>query len=91
MGLGKLYDEDFGATLQTVKGFAWNFPVGGFEGMLGSVVPFHEFLAKSWAASCLSESLCESACDSFCQFSEVEGPRESVRLGLQKEESVHMG
>ena len=63
--MGKFDDEDFGAVLQSVKGFSWDLPVDGVEGMSGPVVPFHEFLAKSWAASCFSESLGDSSCDCF--------------------------
>ena len=51
----KFADKDFGAVLESVKGFAWDLPVDGVEGMLGpAVVPFHEFIAKLWAASCFS-------------------------------------
>ena len=39
--------------------------------MAGPVVPFHEFLAKSWAASCFLESLGESSWDSFTLDSEA--------------------
>ena len=39
--------------------------------MLGPVVPFHEFLAKSRAASYFSDSLGESLCDSFTVDSEA--------------------
>ena len=49
----KFDDGDFGAILQSIKGLAWNIPVDGFEGVLGPVVPFHELLAKLWAATCL--------------------------------------
>ena len=41
--------------------------------MFGPVVPFHEFVAKAWAASCFSESLGESLCDSFTVDSEAAG------------------
>ena len=71
MLMGKFDDEDLGAVLESVEGFAWYFPVDGVEGMLGPVVPFHEFLAKSRAASCFSESLGESSCDSFTVDSEA--------------------
>ena len=63
--MGKFDDKDLGAVLESGKGFPWYFPVDGVEGMSGPVVPFHEFLAKSRAASCFSESLGESLCDSF--------------------------
>ena len=39
--------------------------------MLGPVVPFHELLAKSWAASGLSYWLGESVCDTFTVNSEA--------------------
>ena len=72
MGVCKFDDGDFGAILQSIKGFAWNIPVDGSERVLGPVVPFHEeLLAKSWAASCLSYSLCRSAYDSFTIDSEA--------------------
>ena len=61
----KFDDEDLGAIIQSVKDFAWDLPVDGVEGVSGPVVPFHELLAKAWAASCFSESLGESPCDSF--------------------------
>ena len=70
--MGKFDDEDFGAVLQSVKGFSWDLPVDGVEGISGPVVPwFHEFLAKSWAASCFLESLGESSFDSFIVASEA--------------------
>ena len=67
----KFHDKDFGAFLESNKGFAWDLPVDGVEGMSGPVVPFHESLAKSRAASCSSESLGESSCDSFTVDSEA--------------------
>ena len=58
--MGKIDDEDFGAVLQSVNGFSWDFPPDGVEGISGPVAPFHELLAQSsWAASCFSESLGE--------------------------------
>ena len=72
MIMGKFDDEDLGAVLENVKGFAWGLPVDGVKGMLGPVVPFHEFLAKLWAASCYSESLMgESPGDGFTVNSEA--------------------
>ena len=71
MVVGKFDDEDLGAVLENVKGFAWGLPVDGVKGMLGPVVPFHEFLAKSQATSCFSESLGKSPCDSFTVDSEA--------------------
>ena len=47
---------------------------------LDPVVPFHEFLAKSKAASCVSESVDELSCDSF---------RLIVRLALLLEAGVN--
>ena len=53
------------------RALPWYFPVDGVEGMSRPVVPFHELLAKSWAASCFSESMGESSCDSFIIDSEA--------------------
>ena len=39
--------------------------------MSGPVIPFHELLVKSWAASCFSEPFGESACDNFTIDSEA--------------------
>ena len=55
--MGKFDDEYLGAVLASGKGFPWYFPIDGFEGMSGPVVPFHGFWAKPRAASCVSESL----------------------------------
>ena len=71
MIMGKFDDKDVGAVLESGKGFTWDLPVDGVEGMSGSVAPFHEFLAKLQAASCFSESLGESSCDSFTVDSEA--------------------
>ena len=72
MVMGKFDDKDLGAVLESVKGFAWDVLVDGFEGVSGPVVPFHEFLAQSSrTASCFSESLGESSCDSFTIDSEA--------------------
>ena len=58
----KFHNEDFGAVLQSVKGFAWNIPVDGFEGvLLGPVVLFHELLAKSWLLAA-----CPTRCANRC-------------------------
>ena len=65
MIVSRFDDENFGAVPQSVKGFAWNIPVDGVEGMSGPVVPFHELLAKSRTASYVSEPLGELSCDSF--------------------------
>ena len=59
------------AVLQRIKCLSWNIPVDGSEGVPGPVVPVHELLAKSRAASCLSESLGEAPCDSFTVDSEA--------------------
>ena len=48
MVVGKFDDEDFGAILQSIKGFAWNIQVSGFEGMLG---PVQLFLSMSFLQS----------------------------------------
>ena len=63
--MGKFDDKYLGAVLESDKGFPWYFPVDRVEGISGPVIPFHEFLAKSWAASCVSESLGKLPCDSF--------------------------
>ena len=61
----KFDDKDLGTVLESGQGLPWDLPVDGFEGVSGPVVPFHEFLAKLRAASCVSESVGESPCDSF--------------------------
>ena len=65
MPVRKFDDKDLGTVLESGRGLPWDLPVDGFEGVSGPAVPFHEFLAKSRTASCISESLGESSCDSF--------------------------
>ena len=46
--VSKFEDADFGTALQSIKGFAWNIQVSGFEGMLG---PVQLFLSMSFLQS----------------------------------------
>jgi hypothetical protein len=53
MFMGKLGDKYLLAVFECVKGFAWNFPVDGLEGLcIPTVSNFHS-VSEIWAIGCL--------------------------------------